>query len=60
MARLFLLPLILALGWIVLGIIFRLPNKTIMNGFYWIGGLGLAIIGFLILMMILTGYNFLG
>ncbi|CAG9000528.1 MAG: hypothetical protein CENE_02527 [Candidatus Celerinatantimonas neptuna] len=60
MARLFLIPLILAFGWIVLGIIFKLPVETIIKGFYGIGGLGLAIIGFLIIMMILTGYNILG
>lgn len=54
MARLFLLPLLLAIGWTLFLIWQRIPLKQGLKGYYWIIGVGSALAGFLTLMMWLT------
>ncbi|MGY3903130.1 hypothetical protein ACW5XF_11755 [Aeromonas lusitana] len=54
MARMFLIPLLLALGWWAFLVYFRIPLKQGAKGFYWIIGLGGGLAAFLSLMMVLT------
>ncbi|MGL4933734.1 MAG: hypothetical protein ACRC4P_10570 [Aeromonas sp.] len=54
MTRMFLIPLLLALGWWALLLYFRIPLKRGAKGFYWIIGLGGSIAAFLSLMIALT------
>lgn len=54
MARMFLIPLLLALGWWAFLLYFRIPLKQGGKGFYWIIGIGGGLAAFLSLMMVLT------
>ncbi|HHQ4631940.1 hypothetical protein [Aeromonas hydrophila] len=54
MARMFLIPLLLALGWWAFLFYFRIPLKQGAKGFYWIIGIGCGLAAFLSLMMVLT------
>ena len=54
MARMFLIPLLLALGWWAFLLYFRIPLKQGAKGFYWIIGIGGGLAAFLSLMMVLT------
>ncbi|WP_193004605.1 hypothetical protein [Aeromonas simiae] len=54
MARMFLIPLILAIGWSLFLMWFRIPFRQGLKGFYWIIGLGSAMAGFFSLMIWLT------
>ena len=46
MARMFLIPLLLALGWWAFLLYFRIPLKQGAKGFYWIIGIGGGLDGF--------------
>ncbi len=54
MTRLFLLPLLLSLGWLGFLLYFQIPLKQGLTGFYWIIGLGGGLVTFLSLMLWLT------
>ncbi|MGL5030784.1 MAG: hypothetical protein ACRC5V_05300 [Aeromonas sp.] len=54
MTRMFLIPLLLALGWWLVLIYLRLPLKQGAKGFYWIIAIGGGLAAFFSLMMILT------
>ena len=54
MARMFLIPLLLALGWWAFLLYFRIPLKQGAKGFYWIIGLGGGLAALLSLLMWLT------
>ena len=54
MARMFLIPLLLALGWWAFLLYFRIPLKQGAKGFYWIiGGSGVLVM-FLGAMLLVT------
>lgn len=54
MARMFLIPLLLAIGWTLLLLWFRIPLRQGLKGYYWIIGLGGAMATFFSLMIWLT------
>ena len=54
MARMFLIPLLLALGWWAFLRYFRIPLTQGAKGVYWIIGIGGGLAAFLSLMMVLT------
>ena len=54
MTRLFLLPLLLALGWLLFLLWWRIPLRQGLKGFCWIIGLGGGLALLLSLMMWLT------
>ena len=53
MARMFLIPLLLALGWWAFLLYFRIPLKQGARGFYWIIGIGGGLPAFHVLMKVL-------
>ena len=54
MTRLFLVPLLLALLWLIAVLWLRIPLRQGVKGFYWIIGLGGGIAAVLTLLMWLT------
>ncbi|MFC3913109.1 hypothetical protein ACFOSS_06455 [Pseudaeromonas sharmana] len=54
MTRLFLIPLLLALAWLLFLLWWRIPLRQGLKGFYWIIGLGGGLASLLSLMIWLT------
>jgi hypothetical protein len=54
MARLFLLPFLLALGWTLWLVYFRIPLYQGRKGFYWIIGVSGVLVAFFSLMLFIT------
>lgn len=54
MARLFLLPFLLALAWTIYLAYYRIPLSEGKKVYFWIIGITLALIAFFLLMMVVT------
>lgn len=60
MSRLFLIPLILCIAWLLISQQLKMPFTKAKKGYYWIIGLSAVLIGFISLMLWLTQYQLQG